>query len=104
MKTVTETTRLFVFNAPAPELLEEMNVDYYQECRIAGAGSVEVELQDHITVIISATRYLPAGITVGAVVTAAGALQVICTPDTGTPVIMREFTNWTSYIVRRAQG
>jgi hypothetical protein len=102
MKTITEAPRIFVFNAPVPELLEEMSIDYYQECRIAGAGSVEVGLHDYSTVVISATRYLPAGITVGAV-DAGGVLQVICTRSDGEVVIMREFTDWTAYTVHRAQ-
>jgi hypothetical protein len=33
----------------------------------------------------------------------AGVLQVICTFGDGQRVIMREFTDWTSYTVHRAQ-
>ncbi|XTP38638.1 hypothetical protein ACORG1_34895 (plasmid) [Mycobacterium sp. TJFP1] len=102
MKTVTEGPRVFVFNFPAPELLEEMSVEYYQECRITGAGSVEIELRDRSTDIISATRFLPAGFTVGAVVTDDGVLQVTCTRDNAKPVVMRECSDWTAYTVRRA--
>ena len=41
----------------------EMSVDYYRECQIAGAGSVEVDVADDDTTIVSATRYLPADAT-----------------------------------------
>ncbi|MEU0498074.1 hypothetical protein [Mycobacterium sp. NPDC006124] len=95
------TTKLFVFNHPAAELLEPMPVEYYRECQIAGAASVEVELDDHNTEIVSATRYLPADVDVVAVVSG-GVLQVICTQTGREPVIMRELTGWTSYTVRRA--
>jgi hypothetical protein len=102
MKTITAgTTTLFVFNHPAPELLEEMPADYYRECQIAGAGSVEVQLDDDTTKIISGTRYLPADADVAAVA-ADGVLQVLCTRAGRGPVIMREFTGWTSYTVRRS--
>lgn len=47
------------------ELLAEMSIECYQECRIAGAGSVEIELRGRSTVIISAARFLPAGLTIG---------------------------------------
>lgn len=102
MKTVTEVPRIFVFDAPAPELLEEMSVEYYRECRIVGAGSVEIKLRDHSTVVVSATRYLPAGVTVGGAVIN-GVLQVICVLGDGQRVVMREFTDWASYTVHRAQ-
>ncbi len=102
MKTVAGTPRIFVFDAPAPELLMEAKTDYYRECQLAGAGSVEIELLDHSTVIISATRYLPVDTSVGAVV-ANGVLQVVCTRGSGQPVIMmREFTDWARYTVHRA--
>ena len=55
--------------------------------------SVAVELHDHGTVVISATRYLPAEHTVGALL-AKGVLQVICTRGGGQPVVMREFSDW----------
>lgn len=78
MKTATAGTTLFVFNHPAPELQEKMPIEYYRECQIAGAGSVEIELPDHSTEIISATRYLPAHADVGAAASN-GVLQVLCT-------------------------
>lgn len=99
--TPAHTTKLFVFNHPVAELLEEMPVEYYRECQIAGAVSVEVQLDDHSTEIISATRYLPAGVEVVAVPAAAGVLQVVCTQAGREPVVMREITDWTSYTVRR---
>lgn len=102
MKTDTAlTTKLFVFNFPAAELLEPMPVEYYRECQIAGAASVEVQLDDHNTEIISATRYLPADVDVVAVADG-GVLQVLCTQAGREPVVMREFTGWVSYTVRRA--
>ncbi|WP_099025030.1 hypothetical protein [Mycolicibacterium palauense] len=101
MKTDTAlTTKLFVFNHP--ELLEPMPVEYYRECQLAGAASVEVQLDDHNTEIISATRYLPADVDVVAVVAGDGVLQVLCAQTGREPVIMREFTGWISYTVRRA--
>lgn len=102
MKTLTESPRIFVFSAPAPEHLMEDTENYYRECRIAGAPSVEVELHDQAPVVISATRYLAADVTVGAV-TAGNVLQAICTLGDGRQVVMREFTDWTAYTVHRAQ-
>ena len=58
--TAYTTAKLFIFNHPAAELLEEMPVDYYRDCQITGAGSVEVQLDDYSTEIIAGTRYLPA--------------------------------------------
>jgi len=102
MKTITAaTTKLFVFNHPAPELLEEMPIEYYRECQIVGAGSVEVQLDDGRIEIVSATRYVPTGVDVAAVVSA-GVLQVLCTRAGREPVIMREFADWTRYTVRRS--
>ena len=101
MKTTTAAPRIFVFDAPSPKLLEEIGTDYYRECQIAGAASVEVELRDHSVVVISATRYLPVGVSVSAVV-ADDVLQVLCTRGSGERVIMREFTDWISYTVHRA--
>jgi hypothetical protein len=101
MKTVTAAPRIFVFDAPSPNLLSEIGADYYRECQLAGAGSVEVELRDHSVVVISATRYLPADVSVDAVV-ADGVLQVLCTRGSGQRVIMREFTDWACYTVHRA--
>lgn len=98
--TARTTTKLFVFNHPAAELLEEMPVDYYRKCQITGAGSVEVQLDDHSTEIIAGTRYLPAEVEVVAVARN-GVLQVLCTQAGGEPVVMREFSDWTSYTVRR---
>ncbi len=69
---------------------------------LTGAGSIEIELRDRSTDIISATRFLPAGFTVGAVVTDDGVLQVICTRDDAKAVVMRECSDWTAYTVRRA--
>ncbi|MBU8827474.1 hypothetical protein [Mycolicibacterium goodii] len=100
MKTTTGKT-LFVFNHPAPELLEKIPTDYYCECQIAGAGSVEIELSDHNTVIVSATRYLPVDADVAAIVDH-GVLQVLCTRVGREPVVMSEFPDWTSYTVRRS--
>ena len=101
MKTVAPAPRIFVFNAPSPDLLMEMGADYYRECQLAGAGSVEVEVHDHSTVVLSATRYLPADASVEAVVTD-GVLQVICTHGSDQQVIMRELTDWARYTVHRA--
>lgn len=102
MTTVTTTPRIFVFDFPAPEHLMEMTVDYYRECRLAGAGSVEVQLPDRSAVIISATRYLPAGVAVGAIVIN-GVLQVLCTHSDGQRTVLQEFTAWTDYTVHQAR-
>lgn len=102
MKTLTGSRRIFVFSAPAPKLLMKDTENYYRECRIAGAASVEVELHDQPAVVISATRHLAADITVGAV-DAGGVLQVVCVLGDGQRIVMREFTDWTSYTVHRAQ-
>lgn len=59
--------KILVFDV-APSRLMEMSVDYYRECQIAGAGSVEVDVADDDTTIVSATRYLPADADVAAVV------------------------------------
>lgn len=101
MKTTTAATTLFVVNQPAPELLVKMPTDYYRECQIAGAASIEIEVSDHSTVIVSASRYLPADADVAAVVDD-GVLQVLCTVVGREPVVMGEFTDWTSYTVRRS--
>jgi hypothetical protein len=101
MKTATAGTTLFIFNQAAPEQLEQMPIDYYRECRLAGAGSVEIEVSDHSAVIISATRYLPADADVAAIVVD-GIVHVLCTLVGREPVVMGEFTDWTSYIVRRS--
>ncbi|MBY0291298.1 MAG: hypothetical protein K2X52_29785 [Mycobacteriaceae bacterium] len=111
MKTLTDSRRIFVFSTPAPEHLKQDSENYYRECRIAGAPSVEVELRDQPTVVISATRYLDAGVTVGAIVAgvtvgaivAGDVLQVICILGDGRQVVMREFTDWTDYTVHRAR-
>ncbi|MGB8403108.1 MAG: hypothetical protein WCE30_03415 [Mycobacterium sp.] len=100
MKTATGTRRIYVFNFPAPELVAEDSEQYYRECQLAGAPSVEVELADRDRVVISATRYLPPDVTVGAEVTD-GALQVICTRHGGEPIVMREFDDWIRYSVSR---
>lgn len=102
MTTMTPAPRIFVFDAPATEHLMEMTVDYYRECRLAGAGSVEVQLADRSAVIISATRYLPADAEVAAIVTN-GALQVLCTRAGGGQTVLQEFTAWTDYTVHRAR-
>ena len=101
MKAAVDTPRIFVFDAPAAELLMEADADYYRECQLAGEASVEIELLDHSTVILSATRYLPADTSVGVVVID-GVLRVICTSGSGEPVTMREFTDWARYTVHRA--
>ncbi|PJE03521.1 MAG: hypothetical protein CK429_32445 [Mycobacterium sp.] len=95
------TTKLYVFNHPAPEVLEEMPVDYYRECQIAGAGSVEVQLDDMSIVVIAGTRYVPVGVGVAATVAGDDELQVFCTVAGRPPILMREFADWTSYTVRR---
>ncbi|MGJ6127486.1 hypothetical protein QN239_33435 [Mycolicibacterium sp. Y3] len=95
------TTKLLIFNHPVPGALEEMPIDYYRECQLAGAGSVEVQLDADHTEIISATRYVPAGVGVGAVVAGEDVLQVLCTVAGREPVLMHEVTDWTSYTVRR---
>jgi hypothetical protein len=100
MDTTTTAPSIFVFDA-APDHLMPMSADYYRECQIAGAGSVEVELPDHSVVVISATRYLPADADVAAVVVN-DVLQVLCTRTGRDAVIMREFTDWTAYTVRRS--
>lgn len=97
----THTTKLFVFNHPSPDLLEEMPIEYYRECQIAGAGSVEIELDADHAEIISATRYVPTDVGVAAVVARDDVLQVFCTVAGREPVLMHEFTDWTSYTVRR---
>lgn len=105
MRTITATpsVHIFVFDSPSPELLMEMSREYYRECRLAGAGSIEVTLDDCSTVIVSATRYLPSHMNVGAAVSAEGVLQVLCTSGDGrAKVTMREFDSWTSYTVIRA--
>lgn len=99
--TARTTAKLFIFNHPVAELLEEMPVDYYRECQITGAGSVEVQLEDCSTEIIAGTCYLPAGVAVAAVVDGSGVLQVLCTRAGGESVVMREFSDWTGYTVRR---
>lgn len=102
-RTATPSAQIFVFDSPNPELLMEMSSEYYRECRLAGAGSVEVTLDGGSMVIISGTRYLPPHAEVGAAVSAEGVLQVLCTFGDGRPkVIMREFDAWTSYTVIRA--
>ena len=103
MATVPKNRRIFVFSAPSAELITEETDQYYRECRIAGAPSVEVELDAHSSFVFSATRYLPADVVVGATVVD-GVLQVICTrgSDGGT-VTMGKFTDWTAYTVHRAQ-
>lgn len=101
--TAAATPQILVFNVPSPDALQEASQEYYRECRIAGAGSVEVELPDHRTVIVSATRYLPAGVDVGAAVTL-GVLQVLCIRDHGQQVVMHEFPAWTDYTVHRARS
>ncbi|PBA08444.1 hypothetical protein CKJ70_26325 [Mycobacterium avium] len=102
MTTMTTAPRIFVFNSPAAEHLMEMTVDYYRECRLAGAGSVEVQLPDRSAVIISATRYLPADVDVAAIVTN-GVLQVLCTRAGGQRTVLKEFTAWTDFTVHRAR-
>ncbi|MFN6548373.1 hypothetical protein [Mycolicibacterium nivoides] len=51
MNTTTVDAELFIFNTPSPEALQQMPTDYYDECRMAGAGSVEIERHDHSVVI-----------------------------------------------------
>lgn len=100
MKTATDRRLILVFNAPSADLLMEMSPEYYRECQLAGAPSVEILLDDHSTAVISATRYLPADTNVAATVTQ-GVLQVLCTRPRREPVMMREFTEWTDYTVHR---
>lgn len=100
MNTVTGARRIFVFNFPSPALLEEFGEDYYRQCQLAGAPSVEVELASGDCVVLSATRYLPPEYTVGAHVTN-GVLQVTCTRRGEEPIVMREFAEWTHYSVSR---
>ncbi|MGB8403974.1 MAG: hypothetical protein WCE30_07895 [Mycobacterium sp.] len=71
------------------------------ECQLAGARSVEIELSEHETVIISATRYLPPYVTLSAI-DVDGVVQVTCTRAGELPIVMREFTDWVGYTVRRA--
>lgn len=78
-----------------------MPTDYYPECQIACAGSIEIGVSDHTTVIVSATRHLPADADLAAIVDD-GVLQVLCTLFGREPVVMGEFTDWTSYTVRRS--
>ncbi len=40
MKAVADTPRIFVFDAPAPELLMEAKARYCRECQLAGAGAL----------------------------------------------------------------
>lgn len=101
MNITTVDAELFIFNTPSPDALQPMSTDYYRECRLAGAGSVEIERHDHSVVIVSATRYLPAGVDVHAVV-ADGVLKVLCTTGDGQSVLMREVSGWTDYTVHRA--
>lgn len=102
MTTAMTAPRIFVFNAPAPEHLMEMTADYYRQCRLTGAASVEVQLPDRSAAIISATRYLPADVDVAAIVTN-GVLQVLCTRSGGQRTVLQEFTAWTGYTVHRAR-
>lgn len=101
MSTTTVDTTLFIFNTPSPDALQEMPTDYYNECRLAGAGSVEIERHDHNVVIVSATRYLPAGVDVVAVV-ANGVLKVLCIGADAQSTAMYECTDWAAYTVRRS--
>lgn len=101
MDTIATDPSIFVFDI-APSRLMPMSADYYRECQIAGAGSVEVHLSDHETIIVSATRYLPTDADVAAVVTD-GVLQVLCTRADRAPVVMREFPAWTKYTVHRSR-
>lgn len=100
MDTITTAPSIVVVDS-APSRLMPMSAQYYRECQIAGAGSVEVELHDHSVVIISATRYLPADADVAAVIVN-DVLQALCTRTNREPVIMREFTDWTASTVRRS--
>lgn len=100
VNTAPADPKILVFDV-APSRLMEMSVDYYRECQIAGAGSVEVHLSDHETIIVSATRYLPTDADVAAVVTD-DVLQVLCTRAGRAPVVMREFPVWTKYTVHRS--
>ncbi len=93
--------KILVFDV-APSRLMEMSVDYYRECQIAGAGSVEVDVADDDTTIVSATRYLPADADVAAVVHD-GVLQVLCTRAHRAPIVMCEFPEWTNYTVHRSR-
>ena len=94
MKTLSGARRIFCFNAPSPQLLEEFDEGYYRECRILGAPSVEVELAGEPSVVISATCYVPAGVTLGAII-----VGVICTRPGEAPIVMREFDNATKCTV-----
>jgi hypothetical protein len=38
MKAAVDTPRIFVFDAPAAELLMEADADYYRECQLARRG------------------------------------------------------------------
>jgi len=100
MKTISGARRIFCFNTPSPQLLEEFDERYYRECRILGAPSVEVELAGEPSVVISATCYVPAGVALGAIIVG-GVLQVICTRPGEAPIVMREFADWLHYTVIR---
>ncbi len=93
--------KILVFDV-APSRLMEMSVDYYRECQIAGAGSVEVDVADDDTTIVSATRYLPTDADVAAGVHD-GVLQVLCTRAGRDPIVMCEFPEWTNYTVHRSR-
>lgn len=100
MKTATDARHIFVFSVPSPNLLMPDSERYYRECQIAGAPSVEIKVSDHETVIISATRYLPADVVLSAV-EVHGVVQVTCTRAGEQPIVMRGFPDWVSFTVHR---
>ena len=91
----TRTPKILVFDV-APSRLMEMSVDYYRECQIAGAGSVEVDVADDDTTIVSADADVAA-------VVHDGVLQVLCTRAHRAPIVMCEFPEWTNYTVHRSR-
>lgn len=101
MMTSTQAPEIYIFDVPIPSDLMQVRPDYYAECRLAGAPSVEVTRDDGPPQIISATRYLPAGVHLTAV-DHHGVLQVLCTQTDGRQTVLREYTDWTRYTVHRA--
>lgn len=99
--TDTSTTRILAFNHPAPELLLPVGADHYSESQLCGAASVEIHLRDGSVLIITATRYVPRDVTLGAVVSDE-TLRVLCFCAGREPVLMWEEPSWASYTVKRA--
>lgn len=75
MKTKRIPTRYFATDGPRPASLIEVNENYVQECRLAGAVAVEVITPGGTREVICGTRYLQPGTSIAAAVRA-GCLEV----------------------------